>query len=139
VKLGVRYETAYRYAAPVHFSTHEIRLFPRGDVFTQILRVEFETNEGARVRFGRDVFDNCVASCSFSAPADELRFHLELDLMLEKKNPFDFLLTAEATSLPFAYGPEWQRVLAPFRESNPSQPLEIPRWERPRPDAPLDP
>jgi transglutaminase-like putative cysteine protease len=136
VKLGVRYETAYRYAAPVHFSTHEIRLFPRGDVFTQVLRVEFETNEGGRVRFGRDVFDNCVASCSFSAPADELRFHLELDLMLEKKNPFDFLLTAEATSLPFAYGPELQRVLAPFRESNSSQSLEIPRWERPRPDAP---
>ena len=136
MKLGVRYETAYRYAAPVHFSTHEIRLFPRGDVFTQILRVEFETNEGGRVRFGRDVFDNCVASCSFSAPADELRFHLDLDLMLEKKNPFDFLLTAEATSLPFAYRPELQRVLAPFRESNASRPLEIPRWKRPRPDAP---
>ena len=136
MKLGVRYETAYRYDAPVHFSTHEIRLFPRGDVFTQILRVEFETNEGARVRFGRDVFDNCVASCSFSAPADELRFHLELDLTLEKKNPFDFLLTAEATSLPFCYGPPLQRVLAPFRETDAGERLEIPRWERPQPDAP---
>ena len=30
VKLGVRYETAYRYAAPVNFSIHEIRLFPAG-------------------------------------------------------------------------------------------------------------
>ena len=136
VKLGVRYETAYRYDAPVHFSRHEIRLFPRGDVHTQILRVEFETNEGARVRFGRDVFDNCVASCSFFAPADELRFHLELDLALEKKNPFDFLLTSEATSMPFFYEPQLERVLAPFRDTDASRPLEIPRWERPRPDAP---
>jgi len=136
VKLGVRYETAYRYDAPVHFSTHEIRLFPRGDVFTQLLRFEFETNEGARVRFGRDVFDNCVASCAFAASAAELRFHLELDLTLEKKNPFDFLLAAGATSLPFSYAPELERVLAPFRGTEASQPLEIPRWERPHKDAP---
>ncbi|MEO6969857.1 MAG: transglutaminase family protein [Chthoniobacterales bacterium] len=136
MKLGVRYETAYRYDVPVHFSRHEIRLFPRGDVFTQLLRMEFETNEGARVRFGRDVFDNCIASCSFSAPADELRFHLELDLTLEKKNPFDFLLAPEATSLPFSYEPELERVLAPFRETDASAPLEIPRWERPQPEAP---
>ena len=136
MKLGVRYETAYRYDSPVHFATHKIRLFPRGDVFTQILRVEFETNAGARVRFGRDVFDNCVASASFSAPADELRFHLELDMVLEKKNPFDFLLRPDATSLPFSYGPELERVLAPFLETRATSPLEIPCWERPRPDAP---
>jgi transglutaminase-like putative cysteine protease len=136
VKLGVRYETAYRYDTPVHFSTHEIRLFPRGDVFTQLLRLEFETNEGARVRFGRDLFDNCVASCSFAVPADELRFHLELDLTLEKKNPFDFLLASEAAALPFSYGPKLQRVLAPFRQPDASQSLEIPRWPRPEAAAP---
>ena len=136
MKLGVRYETSYRYDAPVRFSTHEIRLFPRGDVFTQLLRMEFETNEGARVRFGRDVFDNCVAVCSFSAPADELRFHLELDLSLEKRNPFDFLLTDDAASLPFAYGPELERVLAPFRKSEAGPRLEILRWDPPRPEAP---
>ena len=136
MKLGVRYESAYRYDTPVHFSTHEIRLFPRSDVFTQLPRLEFETNEGARVRFGRDVFDNCVASCSFAAPADELRFHLEVDLTLEKKNPFDFLLTSEATALPFSYAPELRRVLAPFRQPDASQPLEIPRWPRPQATAP---
>jgi transglutaminase-like putative cysteine protease len=136
VKLGIRYKTTYRYDGPVHFSTHKIRLFPRGDVHTQILRVEFETNEGASVRFGRDVFDNCVASCTFSVPADALRFHLQLDLALEKKNPFDFLLVNEATSLPFSYGPELERALAPFRDTDAGQPLEIPRWERPRHNAP---
>ncbi|MGH8093833.1 MAG: transglutaminase family protein [Chthoniobacterales bacterium] len=136
VKLGVRYETAYRYARPVNFSTHEIRLFPRGDVFIRLLRLKFETNDGANVRFGRDVFDNCVASCSFLTPARELRFQLELDLELGEKNPFDFLLANEALYLPFSYPPELDRVLAPFQVREEGPLLEIPRWERPIPDAP---
>lgn len=136
VKLGVRYETAYRYSAPVNFSRHEIRLFPRSDVFTRILRQEFQTNDGANIRFGRDVFDNCVAACSFSIPARELRFHLEIDLELEERNPFDFLLAPEAVSLPFAYRPELRRVLAPFQDANEKEPLQVPRWERPTPKAP---
>ena len=136
MQLGVRYETTYRYDAPVHFSTHKIRLFTRGDVHTQILRVKFETNDGASVRFGRDVFDNCVASCTFSDSAKELCFHLELDLALRKRNPFDFLLVGEATSLPFSYSPELERALAPFRNINPDPLLEIPCWTQPRPDAP---
>ena len=85
MKLGVRYITAYRYATPVSFSIHEIRLFPRADVFTRVHRLKFETNAGAKVRFGRDVFDNCVATCSFPAPATELRFQLELDLVCRKR------------------------------------------------------
>ncbi len=136
MKLGVRYETAYRYAAPVRFSRHELRLIPRGDVFTQLLRVKFETNPEANVRFGRDVFDNCVAACSFPEPADELRFELELDLALERKNPFDFILTPEAATLPFSYAPDMQRVLAPFQSSAREEPLTIPCWEAPRSHAP---
>jgi transglutaminase-like putative cysteine protease len=136
VKLGVRYQTTYRYDAPVSFSTHEIRLFPRGDVFTRMHRLRFETNDGANVRFGRDVFDNCIAACSYSAPATELRFLLELDLELVKKNPFDFLLANDALTLPLSYPPELHRVLAPFQETNACRPLEIPRWERPYSSAP---
>lgn len=132
MKLGVRYKTAYRYTSPVSFSIHEIRLFPRVDVFTRVHRLKFETNAGAKVRFGRDVFDNCVAACSFPEPATELRFQLELDLALEKKNPFDFLLRNEVASLPFSYPADLRRVLAPFRQKEAGPPLEIPRWEFPR-------
>ena len=135
VKLGVRYETAYRYAAPVNFSTHEIRLFPRSDVFTRLLRLNFETNYGANGRFGHDVFDNCVASCSFSTPGQELRFHLEIDLELQEKNPFDFLLTGEAVDLPYlpAGVAPCSRTLQ-VTEEGPL--LEIPRWVRPASEAP---
>jgi transglutaminase-like putative cysteine protease len=136
VKLGVRYETAYQYASAVRFSRHELRLIPRGDVFTQILRWKFETNKGATVRFGRDVFDNCVVACNFAEPAEELRFQVELDLKLKKKNPFDFILAPEAAALPFTYRPDLQRVLTPFQQNDEGSLLEIPRWERPRLSAP---
>ncbi len=135
MKLGVRYETAYRYAAPVRFSRHELRLIPRGDVFTQVLRWTFETNEGATVRFGRDVFDNCVVACSYSEPATELRFQVELDLALGKKNPFDFILAPEAATLPFTYPAELREALAPFQGTETAR-LEIPRWEPPRSESP---
>ncbi len=136
MKLGVRYETTYRYAAPVRFSRHELRLFPRSDVFTHLLRMKLATNDGADVRFGRDVFDNCVAACSFSGAATELRFELELDLALQKKNPFDFLLAPEAATLPFSYPAALSRVLAPFQKTEADSHLEIPRWERPSAAAP---
>ena len=115
VKLGVPYDTAYRYAAPVNFSTHKIRLFPRRDLFTRLLRLHFETAASANVRFGRDVFDNCVASCSFSTPSHELRFRFEIDLELEEKNPFNFLLTGEAVDLPFSHSPKCTAFSHPSR------------------------
>ncbi|MBA2435917.1 MAG: transglutaminase family protein [Chthoniobacterales bacterium] len=131
VKLGIRYETAYQYSSPVRFSKHEIRLFPRGDIFTQVHRMKFETNPNANVRFGRDTFDNCVASCSFPEPANELRFLLELDLALVKKNPFDFLLRDEVVQAPFTYPPDLRRVLAPFLQKEPGPALRIPGWKFP--------
>ncbi len=136
MKLGIRYETSYRYAAPVRFSRHELRLFPRGDVFTRIARLDFSTNENAHVRFGRDVFDNCVAACSYPEPASELRFTLDLDLQLQKRNPFDFLLAPTAETLPFTYPPEQQRLLAGYQAAQSEAPLIIPRWEPPSAAAP---
>jgi transglutaminase-like putative cysteine protease len=136
VKVGVRYKTAWRYAAPLQLSTHEIRLFPRGDVFTRILRLKFQTNDKATVRFGRDVFDNCVATCLYPEPAAEFRCELEFDLELTRKSPFDFSLTNDALALPFAYARSLRKVLAPFQEARLTKPLEIHCWTRPQTNAP---
>ncbi len=138
MKLGIRYQTSYTYAMPVHFSKHEIRLFPRGDIFTQVHRLRFETNRDAQVRFGRDIFDNCVASCSFPEAANELRFFLELDLALVKKNPFDFLLRDDAVQLPFSYPADLRRILAPFLQKEAGPALRIPGWKFPGRNAARD-
>lgn len=136
MKLGVRYETAYRYAGPVNFSIHHLRLFPRGDLSLRVHRVKFETNPDARIRFFRDVFDNVVAACTYQKAGRELRFHLELDLAVEKRNPFDFLLSDAALQLPFTYPEELRAVLAPFMQSEESETPEVPCWKPPRADSP---
>jgi hypothetical protein len=94
VKLRIGYETTYYYDAPVRFSRHQLRLFPRGNHFTRLLHFQFGTNEKATVRFARDVFDNCVVICNYPEPARELQFGLHLDLALERMNPFDFILSS---------------------------------------------
>jgi transglutaminase-like putative cysteine protease len=136
VQLGVRYQTTYRYAEAVGFSTHRVRLFPRGGQFTRVRRLHFSTNEGAAVRFGRDVFDNVVASCSFPDPTTELVFRLDLDVELEAKDPFHFLLESGALQLPFRYERELLSVLAPYRRPRTARALVVPCWEKPTPERP---
>ncbi|PYL46123.1 MAG: transglutaminase family protein, partial [Verrucomicrobia bacterium] len=55
MKIGIRYETVYRYDRAVRFSPHDVRLFPRSDRFVQIARLDFKTKPETAVRFGRDV------------------------------------------------------------------------------------
>jgi transglutaminase-like putative cysteine protease len=53
---------------------------------------------------------------------------LELDLRLEEKNAFHFLLASHASDMPFRYEPHEQRILTPFLQ--PTEPrAELPFWE----------
>ncbi|MFN2508929.1 MAG: transglutaminase domain-containing protein [Chthoniobacterales bacterium] len=131
MKLGVRYETSYRYEKPVSFAPHDLRLFPRSDRFSRVLRSTFQANGNSTVRFWRDVFENVVASCFFREPLNELRFNLEIDLALDEKDAFDFILEAEAVEMPFGYRPEVAAVLAPYLQRQTTARLSIPGWKSP--------
>jgi len=131
VKLGLRNETVYRYEEPVSFSPHEVRLFPRTDRFSRVRRSKLEVNGNATVRFARDVFDNIVASCFFAERLQELRFSFEVDLDLEEKDAFDFILEGDAVEMPFVYDVENARLLAPYLERQTAGPLQVPGWKRP--------
>ncbi|CAN5182375.1 hypothetical protein BH20VER2_BH20VER2_04580 [soil metagenome] len=135
MQLGIRYETVYRYDEEVAFSPHEVRLFPRSDRFARVRRLSFSVNGETAVRDARDVFDNTVAVCFFREKMRELRFGMELDLELEEKAPFDFILEAEAVEMPFAYAAPVAAVLAPFRARQSSGGLEIAGWDAPTADA----
>src|SRR5207237_10255569 len=78
VKIGIRYETIYRYDRAVRFSPHDVRLFPRTDRFVQMTRLDFRTKPETTVRFERDVFDNIVASCFFDQPSEMLELRLAI-------------------------------------------------------------
>jgi transglutaminase-like putative cysteine protease len=131
VKLGLRYETAYRYEKPVGFSPHDVRLFPRGDRFSRVRRVSFLTNGNSSIRYARDVFDNVVASCFFPERLNELRFEVEIDLDLEERDAFDFILERHAVEMPFAYAPELAPLLAPYLRRQTEADLRIPGWISP--------
>ena len=131
MKLGLRYETVYRYEEPVSFSQHDVRLFPRADRFSRVRRLGFKVNGDAVVRFSRDVFDNVVASCFFPARLPELGFEVEIDLDLDEKDAFDFILKGDAVEMPFAYDPELARVLSPYLQRQTTDPLTVPGWTAP--------
>jgi transglutaminase-like putative cysteine protease len=131
MRLGIRYETEYSYDRPVGFSPHDVRLFPKGSRFFRVRRLDFKTVPEATVRFSQDVFDNTVASCFFPEDSPELHLQLAIDLELEKRDPFHFLLENYAVDLPFNYEPLLLPILEPYRERHSSGALKVPRWSQP--------
>jgi len=131
MKLGLRYQTVYRYDNPVGFSPHELRLFPRTDRFHRVRRVDLRVNDGATVRYSRDVFDNSVATVFFPERSSELRIALEVDLDLEEKNPFGFILESDSVEMPFEYAPGMRELLAPYLQRSVTEALHLPGWSAP--------
>lgn len=131
MKLGLRYKTVYRYEEPVGFSPHAIRLFPRADRFCRVRRMKFTANGDAVVRYTRDVFDNIVAHCTFPEKMRDLALALEIDLDLEEKDAFNFILDPHAVDLPFRYEPEVAGVLAPYLKRQTPDVCIVPGWDPP--------
>ena len=131
MKLGLRYQTTYRYEEPVGFSPHHVRLFPRSDRFSRVRRLDFTTAPKGTVRYSRDVFENTVASCFFPERSKELEFRLAVNLDLDEKDPFHFILEDGAVELPFDYDPAISPLLEPYRARTTKDRLIVPGWEPP--------
>ena len=131
MKLGLRYQTTYRYEEPVGFSPHHVRLFPRSDRFSRVRRLDFGTLPKGTVRYSRDVFENTVASCFFPERSKELEFRLAINLDLDEKDPFHFILESSAVELPFEYDLAIAPLLEPYRARRTKDRLVIPGWDAP--------
>src|SRR3977135_4128144 len=129
MKLGLRYQTTYRYEEAVGFSPHDVRLFPRSDHFSRVRRLDFTTLPKGTVRFSRDVFENTVASCFFPERSKELEFRLAVNLDLDEKDPLHFILESGAAELPFEYDPAIAPLLEPYLERRTKDRLIVPGWE----------
>ena len=138
MKLGIRYETVYRYDRAVRFSPHDVRLFPRSDRFVQIARLDFRTKPETTVRFGRDVFDNIVASCFFEKAAEALELRLAIDVEVAKKNPFDFVLARRAIQMPFAYEEDIASIICAYCQRQTGDALSLPGWTPPMQELPRE-
>ena len=131
MKLGLRYQTTYRYEEPVGFSPHHVRLFPRSDRFSRVRRLDFTMLPKGTVRYSRDVFENTVASCFFPERSKELEFRLAINLDLDEKDPFHFILENGAVELPFEYDPVIAPLLEPYRARRTKDRLVVPGWDAP--------
>ena len=85
----------------------------------------------ATVRFSRDVFENTVASCFFPERSKELEFRLAINLDLDEKDPFHFILENDAVETPFEYEAAIAKLLAPYRERRTRDRLVVPGWAPP--------
>lgn len=112
--LRILSHTRYEYEKPASFSPHLVRLFPRQENFIRILETTFTTLENTVVNHRRDLFDNQIARCFFPEKASVLDFDVRLELMLEERSAFDFLIDGHATRFPFTYRPAEKHVLAPY-------------------------
>src|ERR1700720_1494938 len=138
VKIGIRYETIYRYDRAVRFSPHDVRLFPRNDRFVQVSRLDFQTRPETTVRFGRDIFDNVVASCFFDQPSEMLELRLAMDVEATKKNPFDFVLSRRAVQMPFAYEEDIASIICAYRKRQTGESISLPGWTAPSQESPRE-
>ena len=138
MKIGVRYETIYRYDRAVRFSPHDVRLFPRTDRFVQITRLDFRTQPETTVRFGRDVFDNVVASCFFDQPSEMLELRLAIDVEAAKKIPsilFCPVALSKCLSTTRKISP---RSFALIANVKPDESISLPGWTPPSQESPRE-
>ena len=129
MKIEILYQATYQYAEPVTFSPHVFRLIPRVDRSVKLRHFDFATNSNAVVYWRRDLFDNEVASVFFPEPSPNLLTQLRLQLEVESKNAFGFLLESRALEMPFSYESRERCILAPYLAGHPAPPL--PFWQPP--------
>ena len=132
MRLSIRYEAIYSYGEPASLSPHLVRIFPRADLFVKVEKTKFATHGSADVQWRRDLFDNLIACCFYPEPVKDLPFHLELDLDVQERNPFHFLLDSRGLQIPCDYSGHERKLLAAFLEPGPAFPLPSPL----APDAP---
>jgi transglutaminase-like putative cysteine protease len=129
MKVGINYQTQYAYGEPVSFSSHIFRLFPKADRYLSVRSLAFQTNLDANVSYRRDLFDNEIASCFYPGQSALLSVGLQIELEIQPRNAFSFLLAPHAIDFPFTYEPDEARILAPYRQSGP--PIALSFWTPP--------
>ena len=130
MKVRILYRSRYSYDEPVTFSQHLFRLFPRAERHVHVQRSSFATNAGAAVSYQRDLFDNDVASCFYPEKSSVLQASLDLELEIEERDAFGFLVAPHALELPFAYAPGELRALGPYLHGG--REVGLPFWTPPR-------
>jgi len=112
----ILHRTYYNFAGPVRLGPHSLLLRPREGHELRVESALLMTTPSSSVRWHRDVEDNSVAIATFEGTTSQLL--IESSVFVEQYNqvPLDFLVADYAVDYPFAYTPEDEVVLAPYRK-----------------------
>lgn len=119
MRVLLRHQTQYEYAAPVALGPHVVRLRPaahtRATIESYNLRLEPEPG----VRWQQDPWGNRIARLTFLKDQRVQQLAIDVDLALDIRpvNPFDFFVDDRCETLPFAYPDGLDKELAPFLAS----------------------
>jgi transglutaminase-like putative cysteine protease len=127
--LRIDHATHYRYASPVGFTPHILRLIPRSTPGLRLLKSKIEITPTASVKWNLDLLGNIVGTATFPFTSDELLIRSSLLLEQQLTNAFDFLLEERALSLPFSYLERELPLLSPFLQIlDPTASSLLPGW-----------
>jgi transglutaminase-like putative cysteine protease len=112
--LRIDHTTHYRYAKPVEFTPHLLRLRPRTTPGLHLLKSELTISPEVSVKWNLDLLGNIVGRATFPEKADELLIKSSILLEQNLTNPFDFILENRAMNIPIQYTERESTLLAAF-------------------------
>jgi transglutaminase-like putative cysteine protease len=126
----IQHKTAYRYRRSVAFDEHRLIFRPRDSFDQKLISASFDVSPAHQAfRWSHDVFGNCVAEVSFSAPSTELRFETTLLVDHSPDAAPDFTIDEEALTYPVRYTAEEEPDLAStVKRQFPDDGGEVQRW-----------
>jgi len=116
-RLQIKHLTVYEYVKAVEFLPHKLLLRPREGHDIRIESSRLEITPSHKVKWHRDVLDNCVAVVSFLEPAAELSFLSEAIIENYEESPLDFIIEPSAVNFPFHYDATEGPDLTPYQMS----------------------
>lgn len=113
------HRTTYLYSGPVRLGPHTLRLRPREGHDLRIESSSLSLLPMGRLRWHRDVEDNCLVRATFDGVSDQLQIDSRLVILQYDHEPLDFFVDGYAVDYPFSYAPSDCPVLDAYRLSVP--------------------
>ena len=123
IHVALNHVTHYRYDRAIRLGPQVLRLRPAPHSRTRVLSYSLKVEPATHfINWQQDSQANYLARLVFPDSTRELRIEVDLVVEMAVFDPFDFFLEPGAEYIPFAYDPQLDHELAPFRSLLPATP-----------------